>query len=152
PTPHPLDPASAGEYRAAREALRAAGLLASGTRFAYLGLAEPPKAAVLDLDPAAPPDRRLGALLIDVVPGELSDLVVAVGRSAVVSRRVLDPGTDGQVPILDEDFARVDDIVHGDPRWRAAMARRGLTDVAAIRVCPLTAGSYGLPGEEGRRL
>jgi primary-amine oxidase len=152
PTPHPLDPATAGDYRAARDVLRAAGLLNPGTRFAYLGLEEPPKDEVLAFDPAVPPDRCMRALLIDVVIGELSDVVVSVGAGKVVSRRVLDPGTDGQVPILDEDFARVDDIVHADPAWRAAMARRGLTDVATIRVCPLTAGSYDLPGEENRRL
>jgi len=32
------------------------------------------------------------------------------------------------------------------------MARRGLDDVTRIRACPLTAGSFGFPGEDGRRL
>ncbi len=32
------------------------------------------------------------------------------------------------------------------------MARRGLDDVTRVRACPLTAGSFGFPGEDGRRL
>ena len=41
--PHPLDPATAEEYRAGREILTAAGLLTDPVRFAYYGLEEPPK-------------------------------------------------------------------------------------------------------------
>ena len=32
------------------------------------------------------------------------------------------------------------------------MARRGLTDVSKIRLCPLTAGSFGAADEDGRRM
>ena len=45
--PHPLDPATAGEYLAGREIMAAAGLLADPVRFAYYGLEEPPKDEVL---------------------------------------------------------------------------------------------------------
>jgi primary-amine oxidase len=146
---HPLDPVSAAEYRAGREVLAAAGLLGEAVRFAYYGLDEPHKDDVLS-DQAR--DRRLRAFLIDVRSGESSDVVVSLTGQAVVSRRVLDPRTDGQVPILDHDFAVTEEVVRADPDWRAAMARRGLTDVAKIRLCPLTAGSFGEPDEAGRRM
>ncbi len=45
--PHPLDPATAGEYLAGREIMAAAGLLADPVRFAYYGLEEPSKDEVL---------------------------------------------------------------------------------------------------------
>ena len=32
------------------------------------------------------------------------------------------------------------------------MARRGITDLDLVRPCPLSAGDFGLAGEEGRRL
>ena len=32
------------------------------------------------------------------------------------------------------------------------MARRGITDLDLVRPCPLSAGSFGIAGEEGRRL
>ena len=148
---HPLDPASAAEYEAGRRILAAAGLLAGPVRFAYYGLEEPAKEEVLA--PAGPPaDRRLRAFLIDVSSGESTDVVVSLTQGDVVSARTLDPRTDGQPPILDQDFAVAEEVVRADPGWREAMARRGLTDVTRIRACPLTAGSFGFPGEEGRRL
>src|SRR4249919_3815522 len=92
---HPLDPARPEEYLAGREILAAAGLLGAAVRFAYYGLEEPPKADVLA---GGRPDRRLRAFLIDVVTGESADVVLSLTRRAVVSRRVLDPLSDGQVP------------------------------------------------------
>jgi primary-amine oxidase len=148
---HPLDPASAAEYEAGRRILAAAGLLAGPVRFAYYGLEEPAKEEVLSQ--AGPPaDRRLRAFLIDVSSGESTDVVVSLTRGDVVSARTLDPRTDGQPPILDQDFAVAEEVVRADPEWQAAMARRGLDDVTRIRACPLTAGSFGFPGEDGRRL
>ncbi len=146
---HPLDQVSAAEYRAGREVLAAAGLLGESVRFAYYGLDEPPKDDVLGGRAA---DRRLRAFLIDVTSGESSDIVVSLTSQVVISRRVLDPRTDGQLPILDQDFAVTEEMVRADPQWRAAMARRGLTDVSKIRLCPLTAGSFGAADEDGRRI
>jgi len=140
---------SAAEYRAGREVLAAAGLLGESVRFAYYGLDEPPKDDVLGGRAA---DRRLRAFLIDVSSGESSDVVVSLTSQVVISRRVLDPRTDGQLPILDQDFAVTEEMVRADPQWLAAMARRGLTDVSKIRLCPLTAGSFGAADEDGRRI
>ncbi|MDQ1540298.1 MAG: primary-amine oxidase, partial [Actinomycetota bacterium] len=149
---HPLDPASAAEFVAARAILDAAGLLGPAVRFSYFGLDEQPKGDVLAYRPGSAYQRRLRALLVDVVSGELSDVVVSITDDAVVSRRIVDPVTEGQFPILDQDFARAEEIVHADEGWRAAMARRGLTDIAKIRACPLTAGSYGFDDEHNRRM
>jgi primary-amine oxidase len=146
---HPLDPASAAEFLAGREILAAAGLLAESVRFAYYGVDEPHKDDVLAGQVA---DRRLRAFLIDLSSGESSDVVVSLTGRSVVTRRVLDPRVDGQVPILDQDFVLTEEAVRADPDWRAAMARRGLTDVSKIRLCPLTAGSFGEPDEDGRRM
>jgi primary-amine oxidase len=146
---HPLDQVSAAEYLAGRQIMSAAGLLPESVRFAYYGLDEPPKGQVL-AGPA--PDRRLRAFLIDVRTGESTDVVVSLTRAVVISTRVLDPRTDGQMPIISQDFAVAEEAVRADPEWRAAMAKRGLSDVTKIRTCPLTAGSFGLPDEDGRRM
>jgi primary-amine oxidase len=146
--PHPLDPATADEYKAGRRILAGAGLLGDTIRFAYYGLEEPPR----DQVEAGPGDRRLRAFLIDVATGDSADVVVSLGEESVVSRRVLDPQSDGRVPILTEEFIMAEEIVRADPGWRAAMARRGLTDVTKIRACPISAGSYGVPDEDRRRL
>ena len=149
---HPLDPVSAAEYLAGRQIMAAAGLLPESARFAYYGLDEPHKDDVLSRSGGQAPDRRLRAFLIDVRTGESTDVVVSLARETVVSSRVLDPRTDGQMPIISEDFGVAEECVRADPQWRAAMARRGLTDVTKIRTCPLTAGSFDHPDEDGRRM
>ena len=146
---HPLDPATAAEYLAGRDIMAAVGLLAGPTRFAYYGLEEPPKDDVLN---GHANERRLRAFLINQDTGTSTDVVVSVSDHKVVSARELDPRTDGQLPIVDSDFARVDEIVKADPDWRAAMARRGLDDVTKIRTCPITAGAFGPPDDDRRRM
>jgi len=143
---HPLDPATGAEFLAGREILAAAGLLGDTVRFAYYGLDEPPKDEVL----AGRPDRRLRAFLIDVATGRSVDVVVSLGEGRVAAERVLDPATDGQLPIFNEEFGVVEEVVRADPEWRAAMARRGLTDVTKIRAAPQTAGAFG-QGDDHRR-
>ena len=137
---HPLAPATAAEYLAGREVMAAAGLLTEPVRFAYYGLEEPPKDEVLA---SAATDRRLRAFLVNCDTGESTDVVVSLTHREIVSARRLDPGQDGQMPILDSDFAAVDEITKADPTWRAAMARRGYDDVSQIRTCPITAGAFG---------
>src|SRR6266702_348414 len=139
---HPLDPATAAEYLAGRDIMVAAGLLAEPVRFAYYGLEEAAKDAVLA---GAPADRRLRAFLVNTGTGESTDVVVSLTGQEVVSARILDPAKDGQMPILESDFAAVDEITKADPAWRAAMARRGYHDVSTIRTAPITAGAYGAP-------
>jgi primary-amine oxidase len=129
--------------------MAAAGLLRDSVRFAYCGLDEPHKDLVLSGQPS---DRCLRAFLIDVQSGELSDVVVSLTRREVVSRHVLDARTEGQLPILSQDFAITEETVRADPRWQAAMARRGLTDLSKLRLCALSAGSYDAADEDGRRM
>jgi primary-amine oxidase len=148
---HPLDPATAAEYLAGRDIMTAAGLLTGMVRFAYYGLEEPAKDDVLAGDPQAA-DRRLRAFLVNTGTGESTDVVVSVTHGEVISARTLDPRTDGQVPILDSDFIAVDEIVKADPDWCAAMARRGYEDLSQIRVCPITAGAFGVADDDRRRM
>jgi primary-amine oxidase len=146
---HPLDPATAAEYLAGRNFMAAAGLLAEPVRFAYYGLEEPPKHDVLS---GLPTDRRLRAFLVNTDTGESTDVVVSLMHRDVVRARRLDPARDGQMPILDSDFALVDEITKADPQWRAAMAGRGYHDVSRIRTCPITAGNYGPSDDDRRRM
>jgi primary-amine oxidase len=146
---HPLDPVTADEFLAGRDILEKAGLLGDPVRFAYYGLEEPPKQDVLaGLRNQSGTDRRLRAYLLNQATGESADVVVSVSAGAVVSKKVLDPPADGQLPIVGSEFALVDEITKADPAWLAAMAKRGLTDVAKIRTCPIT---MGVPDGEKRR-
>jgi primary-amine oxidase len=149
---HPLQRLGADEIRLATTLLAEHGLVGEHTRFAYLGLEEPPKDAVLAFKDGDPVDRRVRAILLDTATGGAADVVVSLTRGAVDSVVEVDTARDGQPPIMLEDLVAVDEIVKADPGWRAAMERRGVTNLDLVRPCPLSAGSFGIQGEEGRRM
>lgn len=78
---------------------------------------------------------------------------MSVTHGRVDSQRALDAAVDGQLPVLDEEFGLVEEILAGDERWLAALRSRDL-DVSRVRVAPLSAGVYAdeYPEERGRRV
>ncbi|VVJ16300.1 Monoamine oxidase [Amycolatopsis camponoti] len=146
---HPLAPVTAEEIRTVRETAENAGLVAESTRFVYVGLEEPPKTDVL----AGTAGRRFRALLLDLATQESRDVVVDVLAAEVVSATELDTATSGQLPVLDEEFELVEQVLATDERWLAALEIRGLA-VENVRVAPLSAGVYAdeYPDESGRRI
>ncbi|GAA2288551.1 primary-amine oxidase [Nonomuraea roseoviolacea subsp. roseoviolacea] len=148
--PHPLDPLGAREIEDATRIMTEGGVLAAGSgRISYLGVEEPPKEEVLGTGPAA---RRARALVIDLATEQAHDVVVSLTDGRVESSRPIDPATAGQVPMLDEEHELVRRVLKADAGWAAALARRGLDAGAEIWLAALSAGHYGLPGEEGRRV
>ncbi len=137
------------EIAASRAILQREGLLGPDTHVSYFGLLEQDKRTLLA--PGAVPDaRRFRAMLVDLASGASHDVVVCPGEDRVVSAVELDPA-EGQVPVVLAEFGLVEEIVHQDERWRAAMAKRGLTDLSTLRVNPLSAGVLA-PEEGGRRI
>ncbi|MCI0158394.1 primary-amine oxidase [Leifsonia shinshuensis] len=149
---HPLAALTPAEIDRAREVLTAAGLVTEHTRFTYVLLHEPHKRDVLDPERAASLRRQVETLLLDFATGAVTQAVVDVTDGVVVGTRELDPATEGTAPVLDEEFALVDEIVKADAGWAAALARRGIHDIENVRTCPLTAGHFDYDDEEGRRM
>ena len=143
---------SEAEIDAARELLAGNGLLATGTAIAGLTLEEPAKDEVLVFKPGDPVDRRVRTALLDVQTGAVNTVLISLTHKRIDQVTALDPAVDGQPPIMLEEFFAVDEIVKADEGWRAAMARRGITDLSLVRACPLSAGHFDLPGEHGRRM
>lgn len=151
-TAHPLGPVTEDEIRQVKETLTAAGLLTDHVRFAFCGPEEPDKAAVLAFAPGDPVDRCFRVLLLDLADGTSHDVIVSATRSAVDRVTVLDPKTDGQLPVIDTEFELVEEIVLASAEWCDALERRGL-DPATVRTVPLSAGVYDdYPDEAGRRI
>ena len=96
------------------------------------------------------PERRARVMLLDMATGYSTDVIVSIDAGAVLSTTVLD-GSAGQLPILIEEFDAVADIVNADPRWAAALERRGTT-ADDVKCVPLSGGHYNFPEEEGRRM
>ncbi|MCM6774327.1 primary-amine oxidase [Nocardia sp. CDC159] len=146
---HPLALPTVAELAEVRAIVVAAGLVGESTRFVYVGLEEPDKYLLYERPEAT--ERRFRVLLHEVDRPNSVDLVVSLATGEVVSQRLLDAVTDGQLPVLDEEFGLVEEILSTDPEWLRALAARDL-EVAQVRVAPLSAGVFDYDGERGRRI
>jgi len=151
-TPAPLSSLGPREFERVRDIVTARESFTPTTRFAYVGLDEPHKSEVLAFQAGTGPmpDRRARVFLLDTATSRSTDNVVSLTAGSILSSTELD-GTDGQLPILIEEFEAIAGIVAADPRWVAALAARGAT-VDDVMCVPLSAGSYGFPEEAGRRI
>ncbi len=149
---HPLSSLSAGEITRVRDIIAASPDFTPTTRFAYVGLDEPHKREVLAWQhgDGRLPERRVRVLLLDMATGRSTDSVVSLTAGEILSTSVLD-GSTGQLPVLPQELEAVGEIAAADPRWVEALALRGCTPEDVV-CAPLSAGYYGFPEEEGRRI
>jgi primary-amine oxidase len=148
---HPLVPLTADEIRTVRHIIDGYGLLGESVRFVYLALDEPHKDAVLAFSPGDPIDRRARVLLLDRATGLGTGLLVSITEDRVVAQQSIDAGTEGHVPILDEEFEDIEAFLLESSAWLDAMRKRGLNP-RDIRAAPLSAGVFGHEDEVGRRV
>ena len=132
---HPLDALTASEIDRAVVILTTAKQVDSETRYPTITLLENPKAEVLKWSPGEPFERRARA---DFLRGDRlfeADVNLTTGRIDSVHEV-----RDRQSAILFEEFLGASEVVKKDPRWRAAMAKRGFASFDNIICAPLTVG------------
>jgi primary-amine oxidase len=146
---HPLAPLTVTEAgAAARLALDASG---PGSRLIYCALAEPAKAAVFGWEDGRAVPREVLCVVYEK-PKRLTWLVtVVLDAPARVASAVPVPGA--QPPVTREEFAADGERIKQAPAFQAALARRGITDLADVHIDSWPASNFGLPVDEsGRRL
>lgn len=148
---HPLTPLSADEIREVRRIVGAHGLLGESVRFVYAALEEPHKDVVLAFRPGDPIERRARIMLLDRAIGKGTDAIVSITDNAVVYEHTVDPVTEGQVPILDEEFGDIEAMLLACDEWIVAIRKRDL-DPEKVRAVPLSAGAFGHADEVGKRV
>ena len=148
-TPHPLDRLTSEEIERNRAIILDAGHVTDDTLFALVSLVEPAKQ---DVAAGAPVDRRVRSTLIEHGSGEQTEVLVSLTEGRVLLGRVLDVTTEGQAPITLTEYEASEQMIRSDARWRAAVEKRGITDIETVRICALSAGVFDIPGEAGRRL
>jgi primary-amine oxidase len=146
---HPLDPLTPDEIRRAAAAVRAAHDLGPGMMFETISLHEPDKRAVQGARPGQRFLREAFVCAFDRTNGKVWEARVDLVAGKVVDWRHV-PGARPR--ILIDDILLVGEVARADPRFQAALARRGITDIDNVQVDPWSAGNYGLPDEAGRRL
>ncbi|KAA2267155.1 primary-amine oxidase [Solihabitans fulvus] len=151
---HPLDPLTGAEIARVRAVLAEAGRVGDSIRFPCVLLLEPPKDEVRAHRAGAPFSRRAQAVLLDTATGAAAEAVVDLVAGAVASWHDLDTATHpyGQPAVLLAEYDRCADLVRADPRWQAAMRRRGVEDWSLAFVAPLSPGFFDDPAERDRRV
>ncbi|MDA3038336.1 MAG: primary-amine oxidase [Actinomycetota bacterium] len=151
--PHPLQPLGQDEMAAACTAVLASGGCGERPAIAYACLAEPPKAQVLAWQAGGGPLPRRAALVVvvDQATGMTHEAAVAMdGDAATVLTCEARPGL--HAPLVFPEFETAQNVVN-DPLVKAALARRGVTDLSTVYVEPWPAGNFDRPYDgTGRRV
>jgi primary-amine oxidase len=146
--PHPLDPLTGEELKAVVELLRSSPSLSEKIRFGSIVLKEPSKAAVLEWTPESDPlEREAFCILLDNDENKTMEAVVSLTSSQVVSLEHI-PGV--QPAIMLDEFPECEATIKKSELFRAALAKRGITNVDLVMVDPWSAGYYGGDKDERR--
>jgi primary-amine oxidase len=135
PASDPLDALTPAEIDRTVALLNAAKYATPQSRYPIITLLESPKATVLAWKPGEPFERRARATLLN--GDRLFEATVNLTSGAVEGVREV---KDRQSTILFEEFLGASEVVKTDPRWRAAMRKRGYTSYDQIICAPLTVG------------
>lgn len=148
-TTHPFDPLSKDELAAAVAVLRGAGKVAETTRFVAIHLHEPPKARVLARRPGETLPRQAFAVLYDWASNSTHEAVVDLSAKRLASWKKIDGVQPAILP--DDDHQKTANILRADPRWREALAKRGVKNVNAVDIRGYPIGAYGKDEKDGHR-
>jgi len=153
---HPLTPLSIAEIERACALAKAHVEAGTALRFASVHLLEPAKDDVLAWRPGSALPRLAMMIVLRRDTGTTSEVVADLGIDAIVrwDKLPFDAAPWGQAGIIVEEFFDVERIVKADPAWRAAIARRGLTEaeIDLVQVDPFSAGYFAAEEEAGRRV
>jgi primary-amine oxidase len=144
---HPMDALTPDEIMASAKILRAAGKLGDNVRIVSLSLEENPKAEVRAWTKGQPFDRHAFAVLL--ADGKVTEARIDLGAQALTSWT---PIENRQAALTIDEFIAAGAIAKADDRWRAAMAKRGITGFDNIVCFPLAVGPLIDPALAGRRL
>ena len=144
---HPLDALTPEEIAAGVKLLREQGLASDSTRYPVFTLKEPPKADVLAWQPGQPLSRKAQVVTWD--SGQATGIDIDLtGQTVLGSQRL--PGA--QPSIMDAEWAKARDKFMADPRYKAAIARRGLDKGHKIFCTPNSAGYFPSESFNERRV
>ena len=144
-TGHPLDPLTADEISRAAEIAQARGGLSSKAWFETIALHEPSKAALKSADTR----REAFICCYDPETGQTWDGVADLAGGTFRTWRKV---KGMQARIVADEFGAGGDLAKSDPRFIAACARRGISDMSSVLVEAWAAGYFAIPDEEGQRI
>jgi primary-amine oxidase len=138
PRPHPLQPLSEEEVRAAAVAVRAHPEFAEGSVFVSTSLREPSKPALSEHElTGQAPARESKVVLYDRSQRQVVEAVVSLTDGKVRSWRLV---LKARPKSSRRDFEAAVKAVKADPRWQEALRSRGVSDFTHVEVQPWPPG------------
>ena len=147
PVMHPLDPLTKIEIKHAVRVIGKSGHANKNTRTTLVTLAEPNKAEVIAWQPGEPANRRAFAVVRN--GSETFEATINL-EAGTLEQWTKIPGV--QPAIRSAEWSEAQQLTKADPRWIAAIRKRGYDDVSEIFCESLSAGYFDLVEEHGRRL
>ena len=144
---HPMDGLTADEIRAGVDVLRGAGKFGDAGRIVFMTLDENAKDEVRAWRPGQAFARRAAATLLN--DGRLYQARLDLTTRSLVSWEEI---ADRQSALTIDELMSAGELPKLDPRWIAAMAKRGITDFKNVLCLPLTVGPVVDPALKGHRL
>lgn len=146
---HPLDPMSSAEISRTSAVLREHFGFGDDIRFETIELVEPSKDIVRAFVAGTPIERIARFNVYRRGKTGVWTGRVDINLGKVIAEAFL---PDVKPMISPEEFLLIEAAAKADPRFRAAIERRGIERYDLVCVDPWTAGNFGVPGEEGRRV
>jgi primary-amine oxidase len=146
---HPLEPLTAQEIAEAVAIVRLTPAVGAQFRFPCVTLHEPEKSVVLAFQPGDAIPRSAFMVLLDNATGHTYEAIVSLTQGIVTSWQHI---PHVQPNLMADEIAECEVAVKADPDFRAAIAKRGITDLDLVVVDPWAIGHFGVKAEEGIRL
>lgn len=148
---HPLEPLTPQEIEHAIAILRELKNLDEQVRFVAVTLNEPAPETSLTFRPGDAVPREAFIVLLDKKqdPAAVYEAVVNISEQTVPRFEHIE---GMQSSIIFDEFVECEEIVKANPRFIEALAKRGITDLALVRVDPWSAGNYGDEQENKHRI
>lgn len=143
---HPLDGLTAPELWTTYQVLKASGKVDEKTRYPMIQLKEPPKEEMLAWKPGQPM-RRESFVVVKKGPQTFEALVDLQGQKLVSWTEV--KGVQPNSP--EEENDEIKDVKE-DAQVKAALKKRGITDLGIVECGGYGTGYFGTAEEQGRRL
>ncbi len=145
---HPLDPLSAQEIQSAVSMIQIV-MQSHSMRFVSVSVNEPEKAFVDEYSPGQIWDRQAYAITYDPETSETHEWTLSLTSQKILGHEVL---SGVQPNILLDEFIECEEAVKIDPRFQAAMEKRGITNMDRVMIDPWSAGNYGNEDHGRQRL
>ncbi|MBX2881215.1 MAG: primary-amine oxidase [Granulosicoccus sp.] len=146
---HPLDPLGGEEISVVSELLKGHFKNDPNLLFETIELLEPEKDAVHGFSFGKEIPRAARFTLYKRGETGVWKGTVDINQETISHIEFL---ADARPMISSEEFLQIEEAAKASPEFKAAMSRRGIEDLSLVCVDPWSAGNFGVPGEENKRL